>query len=237
MIKLNQLTSTTLNTRTQKPILNQVSLTISSRRITSLIGKSGSGKTTLLRCIAGLEDIGQGSITIDSKNSVNLSAQERAGLIGFVFQDFNLFPHMTVLENCMQPLMVVQGKNKQEAQQQALATLNHFGMDAYAASNPSQLSGGQKQRVAIARALAMGPKVLLLDEPSSALDPENTAILIKLLKQLCTEGIIIVLASQDMRFVSNIQDFLCFIVDGTVVETCDKREPMNATPLINEFLS
>lgn len=236
MIKLNQLTSATSNTRTQKPILNQVSLTISPRRITSLIGKSGSGKTTLLRCIAGLEDIGQGTITIDSKNSVDLSAQERAGLIGFVFQDFNLFPHMTVLENCMQPLMVVQGKNQQEAAQLALATLNHFDMDTYATSYPSQLSGGQKQRVAIARALALDPKVLLLDEPSSALDPENTAILVKLLKQLCAEGITIVLASQDMAFVRNIQDFLCLVVDGAIVETHDIQEIGRTASLINSFL-
>lgn len=236
MIKINQLTSTTINSQSGNPILNQVSLTIPPQRITSLIGKSGSGKTTLLRCIAGLERIGQGTLMIDDKNSLELSAQERAGIIGFVFQDFNLFPHLTVLENCMQPLIVVQGMTKQKAERQARETLNHFGMDAYAASYPSKLSGGQKQRVAIARALALGPKVLLLDEPSSALDPENTAILIKLLKQLCEEGITVILASQDMPFVKNIQDFVCLVVDGKIVETCDTKKH-TITPLISSFLS
>ncbi len=173
---------------------------------------------------------------IDDKNSTDLSAQERAGIIGFVFQDFNLFPHLTVLENSMQPLMVVQGMNKAAAEQRARETLNHFGMETYAAALPSKLSGGQKQRVAIARALALGPKILLLDEPSSALDPENTAILIKLLKQLCEEGISVVLASQDMPFVKNIQDFVCLVVNGVVVETGDMKEG-GKTPSIDRFLS
>ena len=174
---------------------------------------------------------------INDKNNLEISAQERAGLIGFVFQDFNLFPHMTVLENCIQPLMIVKKKNRQEAMQQAQTTLNHFGMDTYATSYPSELSGGQKQRVAIARALTLGPKILLLDEPSSALDPENTAILVKILKQLCTEGITIVLASQDMQFVRNVQDAVYLVADGNIAEGCNGIEALNQAPLIKSFLS
>ncbi len=228
MIRLNQLTSRSINTSSSNPILNQISLTINSQSITTLIGKSGAGKTTLLRSIAGLEGIKQGEILINNKNILNLSVQERAQMIGFVFQDFNLFPHMTVLENCMQPLMVIKKLSKKNALQQALASLNHFDMTAYQTSYPTQLSGGQKQRVAIARALTLGPKILLLDEPSSALDPENTSILIKLLKSLCNEGITIVLASQDMAFIKNIQADVILVANGNTNRT---------EALINNFLN
>ncbi len=216
MIKLNQITSTTINAGSGKPILNQISLTIAPERITVLVGKSGAGKTTLLRCIAGLEGISQGDLLVDNKDLLNLSAQERAQLIGFVFQDFNLFPHMTVLENCMQPLIIVKRMNQKEAEQKALTILEHFDMAGYLTSYPAQLSGGQKQRVAIARALVLGPKILLLDEPSSALDPENTAILAKFLKQLSSEGITVIMASQDIDFVERIQGNIILISHNAV---------------------
>lgn len=212
MISIRQLTI-------NRQILKNVSRDISTGSITTLIGKSGAGKTTLLRCIAGLQPIAQGNIFLENKNLDDLSAQERAGLIGFVFQNFNLFPNMTALQNCTQPLIVVQQLSPDKARTRALCMLKNLGMDTYQTSYPSQLSGGQQQRVAIARALALGPKVLLLDEPSSALDPENTMILVKLLKQLCNEGITIVLASQDMSFARAIRDQILLVQDGQITES------------------
>jgi polar amino acid transport system ATP-binding protein len=221
MITIKKITSSVLNLVSGKPILENISCKILPERITALIGKSGSGKTTLLRCIAQLQDISSGSIMLQEKNLLELSVPERAQLLGFVFQDFNLFAHLTVLENCMQPLMVTQNLPEQAAKKRVLEVLDQFDMSAYQASYPSQLSGGQQQRVAIARALALGPKILLLDEPSSALDPENTQILITLLKQLCNAGITIVLASQDMDFVRKIQDRVYLMSDGQISEAYD----------------
>lgn len=237
MLVINKLTL--YRPKTKKTDLNNISCTIPMQRITSLIGKSGAGKTTLLRCIAGLQEPTQGDILFQDKNLLNLDACKRAELIGFVFQNFNLFTNLTVLQNCMQPLMLVQNKTAEEAEKKAIATLRQFGMDAYQSSYPSQLSGGQQQRVAIARALALGPKILLLDEPSSALDPENTQILIKLLKQLCTEGITIILASQDMGFVRAIRDYVCMVADGQITETYDALEVLdpNKTKVIDTFLN
>lgn len=237
MLVINNLTL--YRPKTKKTDLNNISCIIPIQRITSLIGKSGAGKTTLLRCIAGLQEITQGEILFQDKNLLNLDPCKRAELVGFVFQNFNLFPHLTVLQNCMQPLMIVQKKTALEAQKQALETLCQFGMETYQSSYPSQLSGGQQQRVAIARALTLGPKILLLDEPSSALDPENTQILIKLLEQLCAEGITIILASQDMGFARAIRDYVCLVADGQITETYDALEALNPnkTKVIDSFLN
>lgn len=237
MITIKKITSSVLNLVSRKPIVENISCKILPQRITSLIGKSGSGKTTLLRCIAQLQDISSGSIMLQEKNLLELSVPERAQVLGFVFQEFNLFGHLTVLENCMQPVMVTQGLTEQAAKKRALEVLDQFDMSAYQASYPSQLSGGQQQRVAIARALALGPKILLLDEPTSALDPENTQILIKLLKQLCSAGITIVLASQDMDFVRKIQDRVYLINDGKISEAYDIQQDTHEFSAINLFLN
>lgn len=223
-----------------KNALNDVSFAIPPNRITSFIGKSGAGKTTILRCIAELQDNYAGTIEfrglnppVEEKELRDFSPQERASIIGFVFQGFNLFVNLTALENCMQPLMVVKKLSRATAYTKATKTLAKLGMEQYQDSYPKQLSGGQQQRIAIARALCLNPKVLLLDEPTSALDPENTMILINILKRLCQEGITVALSSQDMGFVNMIANnkakpsIVVLMENGQIVETFDKEKEKN----------
>ncbi len=195
-------------------VLNNITFNIPQNHITTLIGKSGVGKTTLLRCIAGLEDNYTGTIIVNNQDLKSLLPKQRASYIGFVFQNYNLFPHLTALEDCMQPLMLVLGLSKKDAKTKALETLALFDMASYQSSYPSQLSGGQQQRVALARAMALGPKILLLDEPTSALDPENTNNLVTIIKQLCTTSVTILISSQDMTFVQLIRDYVYVMQDG-----------------------
>lgn len=205
-------------------ILNSISCLAPAGRITVLIGKSGAGKTTLLRTIARLNKLEyQGTIEVDGQNLISLNTDQQASLLGFVFQDFNLFENLTVLENCMQPLVVVKKLSSQSARQIAIETLSSLDMGKFLSVYPKSLSGGQKQRVAIARALCMGSKILLLDEPTSALDPENTSILAHLIKKLCENGIAVLISSQDMNFVKMIMDRVYLIEDGQVVDAFDSR--------------
>jgi ABC-type polar amino acid transport system ATPase subunit len=159
-----------------------------------------------------------GSICVYGRKIQGILAQERAQLIGFVFQNFNLFPQLTALENCMQPLMVVNGLSYVDAQAKALNFFTSFDLAAYKNAYPATLSGGQKQRVAIARARMLGPQVLLLDEPTSALDQENSMILAQLLKKLSRQGVTIVVTSHDKEFVSMVQDKTFEMVDGCMRE-------------------
>ena len=195
-----------------KEALKNVTFSIPANCITSFIGKSGSGKTTLLRCIAGLENGYSGDISL----------KKRALTVGFVFQNFNLFSNLTVLENCIQPLIVVKKLTRAVACQKAEQLLTSLGMGAYEDSYPSQLSGGQQQRIAIARALCLNPKVLLLDEPTSALDPENTEVLIFILQRLTRQGVTVVLSSQDMMFVKMLQGNVVLLENGNIVDNADK---------------
>lgn len=218
-------------------ILNNISCTVPAGRITTFIGPSGVGKTTLLQTIAQLNNKQHtGQITIDGTNESTLSPQKRAQLIGFVFQDFNLFSHLTVLENCAQPLQVVLKKSPKIAQQHALLILSHLGMEKYAQRYPSQLSGGQQQRVAIARALCLGPKTLLLDEPTSALDPENTNTLITLLQKLKQQNIAIGISSQDTAFIKIIMDRLYLLKTKKIVAEFDSMHNTHVPKEISLFL-
>lgn len=203
------------------PVLDNISYTFLKDRITLLLGKSGVGKTTLLRAIAGLEKDYYGTITIDTYDRKTLSGLGQATLAGFVAQQFNLFPHLTVVQNCMQPLMKVQRIGYDLARQSALEMLSKFGLESYGERYPNELSGGQQQRVALARALVLNPKVLLLDEPTSALDPENSAALAALLQELCLSGVTVVVSSQDMSFARMIMDRVCLIERGTIAEELD----------------
>jgi ABC-type polar amino acid transport system ATPase subunit len=231
MIITKQL-SLTLN---KKNILHDVSISLSRGRITTFVGPSGSGKTSLLKCLANVYSHYTGTITSNGKTLAELAPQERAQTVGFVFQQFNLFPHLTVLENCVQPRMVVLKTPRLVAEQHAINILTKLDLAHIQDRHPFQLSGGQQQRVAIARALMLEPKVLLMDEPSSALDPHNTQQLGMLLKQLNLEGLTIGLCSHDSAFISTLIDQVYLIENGTIIETYESTHgPMPHT--IGSFL-
>lgn len=202
-----------------KRILDDISLSISHGSLHCLIGHSGAGKTSLLKCIAALHQNYSGSIDYQGKSIKAMLPNQRAHTIGFVFQHFNLFPHMTVLENCVHPMTNVLKVPHEKAQEQAFEVLKSVGMETYKDVYPQQLSGGQQQRVAIARALCLKPKILLFDEPTSALDPQSSSNLVGLLKAIKAQGITIVISSHDMSFVKAIHDTIHFIADGKLVES------------------
>jgi len=209
---------------TQKAALKNVSMRVRRGRVTLLLGPSGSGKTSLLRCIAGLERGYEGRINIEDT-------------LGYVAQQFHLFPHMTVLRNCMHPQMHVLNRKSQQAKETAAHLLEILDVGDFSARYPEELSGGQQQKVAIARALAMGAKILLLDEPTSALDPSSVGQLHNVLKRLLKEGISIVLSTHDMRFAELILDRIYFIADGEIVERFDQEsDELSKTHWIQEFI-
>jgi ABC-type polar amino acid transport system ATPase subunit len=214
-------------------ILQEISLEIPEKRITLLLGKSGSGKTTLLRCIAHLEKEYTGEIEYKEQKLSSLSSQERCKVLGFVPQSFALFPHMTILDNCAQPLRL-QGITKETAYEKALIMLDSLDMGKFANRKPHELSGGQQQRAAIARALVLDPTYLLFDEPTSALDPENTELFIELLQGFQGKGILI--ASQDMAFASKILDRAFFMENGSLIEHYDRSEPISLESRLGRFL-
>lgn len=216
-------------------VLKSVSCSLPPGRITTFIGKSGAGKTTLLKSLAGLIPIEEGSILVDDKQITTLSSQQRAEAIGYVFQDFNLFPHFSVLQNCIDPL-TIHGMPYDQAEQRAREILQQLEMQNFIDKYPSQLSGGQQQRIAIARALCLKPSILLLDEPTASLDPLNTDILVNILKKLAAQGLTIGLSSQDMGFVRKIFDRVYYIRSGEIVELCDGLEMINSCVLITQFI-
>lgn len=200
--------------------LRDFSTKIRRREVVVVVGPSGSGKSTFLRCLNGLEEIDSGSIVIDGipldDNKKNRLAIRKE--VGMVFQSFNLFPHMTVLENVNLAQRLVRKKNKQEATQTTMALLTKVGMPEKADSYPGQLSGGQQQRVAIARALALMPKVMLFDEVTSALDPEMINEVLDVMKTLAREGMTMVVVTHEMGFAREVSDLVIFMEDGRIVE-------------------
>lgn len=221
-----------------KTVLKKVDFSIPKGRITAFIGPSGGGKTTLLRCCAALQQEFSGSITLNGKNILSLPLKERIHNVGFVFQQFNLFPHLTVAQNCAAPLVYEAKVQPEEIEKRLEAVLTRVGMDSFATAMPGQLSGGQQQRVAIARALMMEPRVLLFDEPTSALDPESTQVLIDVVKDLATDGITIVFASHDMAFINAVRDCIYFVRDGEIVAQCGgKDEKICENSEIGSFLA
>jgi polar amino acid transport system ATP-binding protein len=207
MITCENITLTVQN----KQILNNASCTFEKDEITVILGSSGAGKTSLLKCIAQLHAY-EGTITFDGKNIAEFSEVQRAHHIGFVFQHFNLFPHMTVLGQCMHAVKNCLKLKTNEAQKRAMEALSQVNLEKFIHRYPSQLSGGQQQRVALARALALQPKVLLFDEPTSALDPAATQSFALLLQQLKKEGTTIVVSSHDGAFVDLIKD-RCYVLE------------------------
>ncbi|GIW31146.1 MAG: peptide ABC transporter ATP-binding protein [Meiothermus sp.] len=201
-------------------VLRGINLTVEEHQVVCLIGPSGCGKSTLLRCINGLEEIQAGEIRLHGDRitgpGVDLNALRRD--VGIVFQSFNLFPHMTVLQNITLAPTQVLRMPEAEAQAKALALLKRIGLEHKAQAYPDQLSGGQQQRVAIVRALAMEPMLLLLDEITSALDPELVSEVLNLLRELAREGMTMILATHEMGFAREVASKVCFMYGGVVHE-------------------
>jgi polar amino acid transport system ATP-binding protein len=204
-----------------RTVLDGVSADFGAARAVVFIGPSGGGKSTLLRTIAGLEAPDSGTVSFDG-SAVDYSSEEKLRAhrrrLGVVFQAFNLFPHLTALENITLALEKVHGQPAEQARETAMATLRRFQLGEHAAKKPAELSGGQKQRVAIARAIAAQPRLLLLDEPTSALDPEMTAEVLELIEELKTEGRDFVLVTHEMGFARRVGDTVAFLADGRIVE-------------------
>ena len=195
-------------------ILKNVNLEIEKGEVISIIGASGGGKSTLLRCLIGLEEIDSGTVVVPEKNKM-----------GMVFQSFNLFPHMTALQNIMESLIVVDKMEKSKAKEIALDLLEKVGLKERANFYPKALSGGQKQRVAIARALAKNPELLLFDEPTSALDPEMVKEVEAVIEELRnTSDITMVIVSHEIDFVNQISDRIIVMENGQVKEIIDNRK-------------
>lgn len=200
-------------------VLKGVNLTIKEKEVVVIIGPSGSGKSTLLRCINFLEEPTGGSIVFDGiplNGEANINEVRKE--VGMVFQRFNLFPHMTVLENLVLAPMKVRGISRKDAEETAMMYLKKVGLVDKAKSYPDQLSGGQQQRVAIARALCMKPKALLFDEPTSALDPEMVNEVLDVMKSLADEGMTMAVVTHEMGFAREVGDRVCFVDGGIILE-------------------
>ena len=206
-------------------ILKGISFSVNKGDVLGIIGPSGSGKSTMLRCISQLEQVSGGSITICGrklvKNGVYAEKKLRHEIAlqsGLVFQNFNLFPHYSVLQNITEPQIRVLKKQKSEAEMVARELLSRMGLSEKAGSYPCELSGGQQQRVSIARALAMRPQVLLFDEPTSALDPELTGEILAVIKELAQEKMTMVVVTHEMAFARDISSHIIFMDSGVIVE-------------------
>ena len=199
-------------------VLNGIDLEVAEKEVVVIIGPSGSGKSTLLRCINHLEQPTEGTVEVDGillDSEANINAVRAE--VGMVFQRFNLFPHMTVLDNITLAPMKVRGVSKEEAEKTANELLKRVGLGDRGGAYPSQLSGGQQQRVAIARALAMHPKIMLFDEPTSALDPEMVKEVLNVMKKLAEEGMTMVVVTHEMGFAREVGDRVLFIDDGRIL--------------------
>ncbi|MBR1761096.1 MAG: amino acid ABC transporter ATP-binding protein [Schwartzia sp.] len=199
-------------------VLKDVNLEIEEREVVVIIGPSGSGKSTLLRCLNYLEQPTGGEIIVDGMALDNTDINKVRAEVGMVFQRFNLFPHMTAMENITLAPMKVRGVLKEEAEGDALRLLAKVGLADRAAAYPEQLSGGQQQRVAIARALAMKPKVMLFDEPTSALDPEMVNEVLEVMKELAREGMTMAVVTHEMGFAREVGDRVLFVDQGLILE-------------------
>lgn len=200
--------------------LKDISMEVREREVVVVIGPSGSGKSTLIRCINRLEEHQEGTIIVDgielSNDIANIGAVRRE--TGMVFQSFNLFPHLTVMENITLAQRYVRRRPRQEAEAVALQLLNRVGIPEQASKYPGQLSGGQQQRVAIARALAMNPKIMLFDEPTSALDPEMIKEVLDVMKELARSGMTMIVVTHEMGFAREVADRVIFMDSGRIVE-------------------
>ena len=207
-------------------VLKGINTEVQRGEVVVVIGPSGSGKSTFLRCLNLLETPTAGSIYVDGaeitdpKCDINLHRQK----MGMVFQHFNLFPHMTILDNMTLAPMTLLKKSKEDAEAQALALLRRVGLEDKANAYPSQLSGGQKQRIAIVRALCMDPEVMLFDEPTSALDPEMVGEVLDVMKELAQDGMTMVVVTHEMGFAREVGSRVLFMDEGVIMEENEPHE-------------
>jgi len=223
-------------------VVKGVDLDVSQGEVVVIIGPSGSGKSTFIRCLNSLEEPSAGSVVVDGGESVR--ANDRKAMarlredIGMVFQDYTLFPHMTVMANMILAPVKVKGVSKADAQANALALLDRVGLKHKAEGYPSELSGGQQQRVAIVRALAMKPRLLLFDEPTSALDPETVGEVLSVMKGLAAEGMTMIVVTHEMGFAREVADRVVFFDGGKIVEMGPPAQIFSAPehPRTRQFL-
>lgn len=225
-------------------ILKGVNLSVKRGDVVSIIGPSGTGKTTLLRCINYLAKPTSGTITLDNiqmdyQSASKSSVQAIRLRTAMVFQQFNVFKNMTVIENIMDPLVVVQRKSREEAREIARQELERVGLSAKQDNYPSQLSGGQLQRTGIARALAVRPDVILFDEPTSSLDPELVGEVLKVIKEVTSSGITSLLVTHEMQFAKNISNRIVFMDQGVVAAEGSPSEIFDhpTLPRLAQFLN
>lgn len=219
-------------------VLKNISMSVEKGEVVAIIGPSGSGKSTLLRCATLLETMDKGSLKINGQvaacetngRSVYVSKSELTKIknsFGLVFQQFNLFPHFSVLKNVCDAPVVVEKRNKAEVEKEARELIEKVGLKGKEDSYPCQLSGGQQQRVAIARALAMNPEILFFDEPTSALDPEITAGILKVLRQLADENMTMVIVTHEIDFARKVADRVIFMDEGVIIEEGDPKQVLD----------
>ena len=222
-------------------VLDGIDLDICRGDVVVIVGPSGSGKSTFLRCLNRLEETTGGNIYLDGVNITepNVNINKHRQKMGMVFQQFNLFPHLTIMRNLTIGPMKLLGKTKEEAEKKALELLHRVGLGDRAQSYPNQLSGGQKQRVAIVRALCMEPEVMLFDEPTSALDPEMVGEVLEVMQELAKEGMTMVCVTHEMGFAREVASRVLFIDDGKIMEQGTPDEVFNHPkhPRLQEFLS
>ena len=208
-------------------VLKGIDAAIEENEVVCIIGPSGSGKSTFLRCLNRLEEITDGEILIDGVHLSKENENEVRTEMGMVFQSFNLFPHMSVLDNVTIGPRKVRRIDRKEAEKKALELLGRVGLGDKADVYPSSLSGGQKQRVAIARALAMNPKIILFDEPTSALDPEMVGEVLDVMKGLTHGGMTLVIVTHEMGFAREVADRVLFMDEGYIIEQGTPDEIFN----------
>ena len=227
-------------------VLEDISFNVEKGKVVAIIGPSGSGKSTLLRCLTQLERADSGEVTVCGEEMLTKDGYRDAKTLreirlktGLVFQNFNLFPHFSVLRNITEAPVRVLKRDKAEAKQNAIELLKKMGLETKADSYPCELSGGQQQRVSIARALTLNPDILFFDEPTSALDPELTGEILKVIKELATEGMTMVVVTHEMSFARDVADHVIFMENGVIVE---QNEPSvlfgeNASDRVKQFLA
>ncbi|MED1599945.1 amino acid ABC transporter ATP-binding protein [Alkalihalophilus marmarensis] len=222
-------------------VLKGITTEIHEKEVVCVIGPSGSGKSTFLRCLNLLEDVTSGDVIVDGSNLIDpkVNINDVRSRVGMVFQHFNLFPHMSVLDNVTLAPIKVKGLSKAEAERAAKPLLDKVGLGEKANVYPNSLSGGQKQRVAIARALAMNPKIMLFDEPTSALDPELVGEVLEVMKELAEEGMTMVVVTHEMGFAKEVSDRVFFIDEGIFMEEGEPTQIFENPqhPRLKSFLS